>query len=257
VRRAAAADAIEATLNYKKVAKRILAFVQASTCHLVETLAEHTALMLLEEFQLEWVRLTLNKPGAVRGSRDVGVAIYRTVQDLRTAPGKSGPTSQPRTRVYVAAGSNIEPRRYLTQALAALERRFGPLRVSSAYRNAAVGFEGDDFINLVVGFDTTESLADVVAAMRSIEDACGRPRTAPKWAPRTMDLDVLLYGDEIRDEAHFKLPRADLLNRAYVLGPLAEIAGYVVHPVTKRRIAEHWNAFDRTSHPMEKVSLDE
>lgn len=82
VRRAAAADAIEATLNYKKVAKRILEFVAESRYHLVETLAENIALMVLREFNLEWVKLTLNKPGAIRGSRDVGVTIERTVADL-------------------------------------------------------------------------------------------------------------------------------------------------------------------------------
>ena len=82
VRRAAAADAIEATLNYKKVAKRILEFVGNSSFHLVETLAERTALMVLEEFKLEWVKLTLCKPGAVRGSRDVGVTIERTARDV-------------------------------------------------------------------------------------------------------------------------------------------------------------------------------
>ncbi len=82
VRRAAAADTIEATLNYKKVAKRILEFVAQSQFHLVETLAERIALMVLAEFKLEWVKLTLNKPGAIRGSRDVGVVIERTAQDL-------------------------------------------------------------------------------------------------------------------------------------------------------------------------------
>ncbi len=82
VRRAASADSIDATLNYKKVAKRILEFVGNSEFHLVETLAERTALMVLKEFKLEWVRLTLNKPGAVRGSRDVGVTIERTAKDL-------------------------------------------------------------------------------------------------------------------------------------------------------------------------------
>lgn len=82
VRRAAAADSIDATLNYKKVAKRILEFVAESRFHLVETLAEHVALMVLREFKLEWVRLTLNKPGAIRGSRDVGVTIERTAADL-------------------------------------------------------------------------------------------------------------------------------------------------------------------------------
>jgi dihydroneopterin aldolase len=83
VRRAAQTDQIDATLNYKKVAKRILEFVGQSEFHLVETLAERTALMVLGEFQLEWVRLTLNKPGAVRGSRDVGVTIERTAADLK------------------------------------------------------------------------------------------------------------------------------------------------------------------------------
>lgn len=85
VRRAAAADAIEATLNYKKVAKRILEFVADSRYHLVETLAENVALMVLREFKLEWVRVKLNKPGAIRGSRDVGVSIERTAADLAGA----------------------------------------------------------------------------------------------------------------------------------------------------------------------------
>jgi dihydroneopterin aldolase len=83
VRRAARTDKIDATLNYKKVAKRILEFVGQSEFHLVETLAERIALMVLSEFKLDWVRLTLNKPGAVRGSRDVGVTIERTATDVK------------------------------------------------------------------------------------------------------------------------------------------------------------------------------
>ncbi|HTD11457.1 MAG TPA: dihydroneopterin aldolase [Steroidobacteraceae bacterium] len=81
-RRAALADAVAATLDYKKVAKRVLAFVSASEYHLVETLAHRLALVILEEFGVEWVRVTLNKPGAIRNSRDVGVVIERTRADL-------------------------------------------------------------------------------------------------------------------------------------------------------------------------------
>jgi dihydroneopterin aldolase len=81
IRRAAATDRIEDTLNYKSVAKRVLAFVEASEYHLVETLAEHVAQLILREYSVEWVRVTLNKPGAVRGSRDVGVAIERSRAD--------------------------------------------------------------------------------------------------------------------------------------------------------------------------------
>jgi dihydroneopterin aldolase len=81
IRRAAASDRIEDTLNYKSVAKRVLAFVESTECQLVETLAERVAQMILREFALEWVKVTLNKPGAVRGSRDVGVEIERSRAD--------------------------------------------------------------------------------------------------------------------------------------------------------------------------------
>ncbi len=81
-RRAAASDEVTDTLDYKKLAKRVIAFVEASEFKLVETLAHRTALVILEEFGIEWVRLTLNKPGAIRSSRDVGVTIERTQADL-------------------------------------------------------------------------------------------------------------------------------------------------------------------------------
>jgi 7,8-dihydroneopterin aldolase/epimerase/oxygenase len=90
-RRAALSDAIADTLDYKKVAKRVLAFVSASECHLVETLAHRLALVILEEFGVEWVRVTLNKPGAIRNSRDVGVVIERSRADL----GPSAVTAAP------------------------------------------------------------------------------------------------------------------------------------------------------------------
>ncbi|HTP39038.1 MAG TPA: dihydroneopterin aldolase [Steroidobacteraceae bacterium] len=85
--RAAASDAVADTVDYKSVAKRVLAWVGTSQFHLVETLAERLALLLLEEFALEWVRLTVNKPGAIRHSRDVGVRIERRRADLQRARG--------------------------------------------------------------------------------------------------------------------------------------------------------------------------
>jgi dihydroneopterin aldolase len=80
--RAAQSDDVAETLDYKKVAKRIIAFVEASTYKLVETLAHRLALLILEEFGVEWVRLSVNKPGAIRHSKDVGVAVMRTRADL-------------------------------------------------------------------------------------------------------------------------------------------------------------------------------
>jgi dihydroneopterin aldolase len=84
VRKAAFTDSIDDTLNYKRVAKRVLAFVEASQFHLVETLAEHIAMLVLEEFGVGWVSINLSKPGAVRGSKDVGVVIARDLGTLES-----------------------------------------------------------------------------------------------------------------------------------------------------------------------------
>ncbi|MBS0367457.1 MAG: 2-amino-4-hydroxy-6-hydroxymethyldihydropteridine diphosphokinase [Proteobacteria bacterium] len=156
-------------------------------------------------------------------------------------------------RVYVAAGSNIEPRRHLAQALQALAREFPGLSTSEWYRNRAVGFEGEDFINLVAGFDTATPVHEVLARLHAIETLCGRPRAAPRWAPRSMDLDVLLYGDLVCDEPGLKLPRPDLVKRAYMLGPLAELAPQAMHPTLRRTVGELWAAFDQGAHPLQRV----
>jgi 2-amino-4-hydroxy-6-hydroxymethyldihydropteridine diphosphokinase len=158
-------------------------------------------------------------------------------------------------RVFVAAGSNIEPERNLALAFAELERAFPDVRVSPAYRNRAAGFVGGDFINAVAGFTTDLPVAEVAARLRRIEALCGRPADAPKWASRAMDLDILLYGDLVCDEPRLRLPRPDLLKRAYMLGPLADIAPEVVHPTAGRTIGELWSAFDRDAHPLTPLTL--
>jgi 2-amino-4-hydroxy-6-hydroxymethyldihydropteridine diphosphokinase len=152
--------------------------------------------------------------------------------------------------VYVAVGSNVEPERNLALATRELRREFPDVHFSPWYRNRAVGFEGADFINLVAGFTTTLPVKDVVARLQHIESLCGRPRDAPRWAPRSMDLDILLYGEAVCDEPRLKLPRPDLLKRAFMLGPLADIAPGLVHPLEKVTIGELWQRFDRATHEM-------
>ncbi len=157
-------------------------------------------------------------------------------------------------RVFVAAGSNIDPERHLTLAAEELERSFPDVRFSSWYRNRAVGFEGPDFINFVAGFTTELDVREIIARLQQIEALCGRPRHAPKWAPRSMDLDILLYGDRVCEEPGLTLPRPDLLRRAYMLGPLAELAPEVVHPTAGATIGELWDRFDKTSHPLQRLT---
>jgi 2-amino-4-hydroxy-6-hydroxymethyldihydropteridine diphosphokinase len=157
-------------------------------------------------------------------------------------------------RVFVAVGSNVEPERNLAKAAGELAREFPGVDFSPWYRNKAVGFEGDDFINLVVSFDTHLPVQDVVAKLRAIETACGRPREAPKWAPRSMDLDILLYGDLVHEEPGLKLPRPDLLKRPFMLGPMADLAPDLRHPTEHATIGELWQRFDRASHTMTRVA---
>ena len=161
------------------------------------------------------------------------------------------------TTVYVAAGSNVAPLENLRRALDVLDRYFAPLTVSRAYANAAVGFEGDDFINLVVGFQTGLTVHQVIERLHAAETACGRERLAPKWAPRAMDLDILLFGDTVCAEPGLTLPRPDLLKRPYMLGPAAEIAPETVHPIERRTLVELWRDMQasQAAHAMRPVEL--
>jgi 2-amino-4-hydroxy-6-hydroxymethyldihydropteridine diphosphokinase len=141
-------------------------------------------------------------------------------------------------RVFVSIGSNVEPASHVRFALRALRERFGELAVSPVYRTGAVGFDGDDFLNLAVGFDTDASVADVDAALDAIESQARRDRSAPRFAPRTLDLDLLLYGDAVIDGPGIRVPRKEIIEYAFMLRPLADIAAEVRHPVLKRSFAE-------------------
>jgi 2-amino-4-hydroxy-6-hydroxymethyldihydropteridine diphosphokinase len=161
------------------------------------------------------------------------------------------------SHVYVAIGSNINPEENIAKAARELRRFFPNARFSSWYRNGAVGFDGDDFVNGVVGFTTALPLRSVIECLHTVEALCGRPRNAPRWAPRAMDLDVLLYDNVVCAEPGITLPRPDLLKRPYMLGPLAEIAPEVKHPTAGLTIGELWQRFDRDSHAMTRVTCAE
>ncbi len=159
------------------------------------------------------------------------------------------------TKVYVAGGSNVDPVRHLQLAVRELREFYPDLQVSPTYRNKAVGFAGDDFLNLVVGFDTELAPVHVRDQLQRIEALCGRAPDAPKWAPRPMDLDILLFGDLVNTELGLVFPRPDLTRRPYMLKPMADIAPDVVHPISGKTMRELWEAFDSEGHEMVEVAL--
>lgn len=160
------------------------------------------------------------------------------------------------TRVYLSLGSNIDPEDNLRAALAELRGRFGDITVSSACRTETVGFEGPAFVNLAVGLDTTDSADTLNAWLHELEDRHGRRRDVPRFSSRTLDVDIVLFGDQVVDgPGHLQVPR-DELKHAFVLAPLAEIAAEVVHPVTGRTMSELWRAHPEHGSHLQCVFLE-
>lgn len=160
------------------------------------------------------------------------------------------------TMAYVSGGSNLDAEANLRIAARALTGRHPGTRYSRCYRNRAIGFDGPDFINFVAEVPVRGDPRLLKGELECIETQCGRTRDAPKWAPRAMDLDILLFGDVVQDVPGLVLPRPDLLRWAFMLGPLAELAPDLQHPVLKRRFGELWREFDQGAHPLMVEALD-
>jgi 2-amino-4-hydroxy-6-hydroxymethyldihydropteridine diphosphokinase len=160
------------------------------------------------------------------------------------------------TLAYVSGGSNLDAETNLKLAAQALRARHPGTRFSRCYRNRAIGFEGPDFINFVAEVPVRGDSQLLKGELECIETQCGRPRAAPKWAPRAMDLDILLFGDQVQQTPGLVLPRPDMLRWAFMLGPMAELAPNLLHPLLKQSMADLWQRFDQGAHPLQVESLD-
>ena len=159
-------------------------------------------------------------------------------------------------RVYVSIGSNIEREANIRGGVADLQERFGELTLSPVYESEAVGFDGDNFYNLVAAFDTGLDVLEVARVLREIEDAHGRTREGPRFSSRTLDIDMLLYDELLLQQGKLELPREEITKNAFVLWPLAEIAPELEHPVLHQTYAELWAAFDKEKQPLWPVEFE-
>jgi len=159
-------------------------------------------------------------------------------------------------RVFVSIGSNIEKEKNICSGVIQLRNYYSPLTLSTVYESEAIGFNGASFYNLVVAFDTEDPLTSILASLLEIEYTHGRQRGMARFSPRTLDLDLLLYGDLIKHGSGVHIPRREIGKYAFVLRPLAEIAPHLRHPETGMTFEDMWKRFNQTSQPLSPVRLD-
>lgn len=147
--------------------------------------------------------------------------------------------------VYLGLGSNIEAEKNIASAINCLRNTFSTVGLSPVYQCAAHGFEGDDFINLVARVETRMTPLELKAFLGELENRHDRDRNVPRFSSRTLDIDILLYDDLYLLSPQLELPREEILQAAYVLKPLADLAPELTHPVERKTLIELWNAFPR------------
>jgi len=148
--------------------------------------------------------------------------------------------------VYIGIGSNIDKEYHVAHALQDLDKLFLNCRVSPIFECAAINCTGDNYYNLVVEFSTSLSISELMQCLKGLEITHGRKSTDRRYAPRTLDLDLLLFDNVIQSESPV-LPRPEILYHAFVLWPLAELSPDLRHPVSGISMAELWRDFDKST----------
>ncbi len=158
-------------------------------------------------------------------------------------------------QIFISLGSNINKEQHVNAGLTALTDAFGQLKLSSLFESEAVGFSGSPFYNLVIEVNTNHDINHVCQLLKDIELANGRMPNAKKYSPRTLDLDLLLY-DNLICQTPAQIPRDEITTNAFVLWPLSELAGHLIHPVLKVTYCQLWQNYDKSSQQLRKVPLN-
>jgi 2-amino-4-hydroxy-6-hydroxymethyldihydropteridine diphosphokinase len=156
---------------------------------------------------------------------------------------------------YLGLGSNIDARANIASGIEALREAFGEVALSPIYRAPAVGFPGNDFINLVARIQTGLGPLELRAFLHGLEDRQGRVRGQPKYSDRTLDIDILMYDDLYLVGPVLEVPRDEILTAAHVLRPLSELAPGLLHPACRRTMAELWDDFPGKDAGLEVIDL--
>ncbi len=220
---AGATDSIEDAVNYRTITKRVIALVEHSRFYLVEKMAAEIATICLEDPRVERATVRVEKPGALRFARSVGVEIERAQADRK-----------PGNRAYISLGSNISPERNLPEAVRRLAGHCRLLAVSPVYETQPVGMtEQPSFLNAAVLVETDLGASDLKSrVLLAIERELGRVRTADKNSPRTIDLDISLFNNETLELGQRRIPDPEILDFAHIARPLADLAPEYLHPET-------------------------
>ena len=157
-------------------------------------------------------------------------------------------------KVAISIGSNLERTKNIEKAVFNLERVFGSLLCSPVYVSDASGFMGPRFYNLVVVFESDMEVSILREQLRIIEITQGRKSKSNQVGSRTLDLDLLLYGDQVLYDIGFDVPRKEIFDHSYILKPLADILPNFCHPVTGERFLDSWMGYDLDQEPLICIS---
>ena len=156
----------------------------------------------------------------------------------------------------LSLGSIIDAPNNIRKAVRALRHEFDALKCSSVYESEAIGFVGANFLNLVAIIETTADLSSISSFLKLLEDRFGRNREQPRFSARTLDVDILFYGDEKTKSDEIELPKEEITQYAFVLQPLAELLPDRIHGFTGLTYADLWDEFDQSNQQLWEVDFD-